>query len=88
MNQNVAVFTSKYVLEEGFPIVNVFHDNDGDWQFLGSQNDLTEADARVVSLGEIVEMDASIADILWLPPGTSAWRTEVGAEWTTVVDSE
>lgn len=32
---NVTVFTTKYVFREGEPILNVFHHEDGAWEFTG-----------------------------------------------------
>jgi hypothetical protein len=50
-------------------------DEDGAWQFHGSQSSRQEGDARVVSLQNIVELDDTIRDLADLPVGWHAWRT-------------
>jgi hypothetical protein len=81
---NVAVFTTKYVVEKGSPIIYVSHDDEGDWQFF-SKEDATEQEARIVTLDEIIERDPSIKEILWMPEGMEAWREGAGKAWTTKV---
>lgn len=88
MNINEAVFTTKYVLTNQSPIVYVIHDLEGAWQFFGSEEHLETEDARIVSLGEIIEMDTTIKEILWMPEGVEARRAQVGDEWTTRIYSE
>ena len=78
---NTASFTTACVLNEAHPIRLVTHDaDDGAWQFLcGDAND--SADARVVGLGSIVELDSSVADLADLPLGWRAWRSAAGEPW-------
>jgi len=78
---NTAVFTTRYVLEQKSDITYVVHDADGDWQFFSAEQFSSEADGRIVSFSEIIEIEPSIADILWIPPGTRAWRTEPTGDW-------
>jgi hypothetical protein len=40
------------------------------------------ADARLVALEEIVEIDSTVLDVADLPPGWQAIRTRVGGAWT------
>lgn len=70
---NQAVFTTKYVVEKNSPIIYVSHDEEGDWQFFGAEVGLTSDDARVVSLGEIIGIQPSLKEILWMPAGMQAW---------------
>ncbi len=80
MEYNLAVITTKYILEEGEPILYVIRDEDGDWQFLDGQ-DITEADAIVVSLGQIIERDNSIKELLDMPKETEAKRKDTNNPW-------
>lgn len=80
-----AVITTKFVLEKQSRIVYVSHDVDGDWQFLGKEDGLSEEDARVVSLGEILKMESSIKDLLWMPEKMQAWWNADKKEWHTSV---
>lgn len=81
INYDIYVFTTKYVLKKGSPIVRVLHDEDGDWQFLGNEDNLQETDAMVVSLGEIIEFDVTLLEIINLPIGKQALRDNTGEVW-------
>src|SRR5688500_15665 len=71
---NVAVITTRYVTEQGSPILLVSHDEvDGGWQFLPS-GAVLEEDARVVALRKIWQLDPSIAELADLPLGWQASR--------------
>jgi len=85
---NQAVFTTKYITEDKSIIVYVVHDKDEDWQFFGSEKGIDEKDGRVISLGEVIRLDPTIKEILWIPAGTEAWRANPGSEWTTGIYSE
>ena len=76
-----AVFTTKFVLRDKFPIVYVTHDEDGDWQFFSGHENITDKDIMIVSLGEIIEYDPSINEVSDLPQGKEAFRENQNASW-------
>lgn len=78
---NVAVITTRQVLEEGYPILMVTHDtDDGGWQVLcGTTNDTN--DGRVISLRTAVEIEPSLVELADLPLGWYAYREAVGSRW-------
>jgi hypothetical protein len=78
-----AVFTTKFVIEDGSDITTVYHDaDDGAWQFLSSDEyENFEEVARVVSLDAIIEIDSSLLEISDLPPGFMAFRPDKSADW-------
>ncbi len=78
---NTATITTVKILERRAPILLVTHDeDDGGWQFLcGTTNE--DADARIVGLGTIVKLDASVNELTDLPVGWRAWRESSGAPW-------
>ncbi len=79
---NTACFTTEHVLN-GSPILRVDHDYDGDWQFHGDSTHATDdEDAKVVCLADIVNRDASLAELHDLPYGWRAERTSTSAQWT------
>jgi hypothetical protein len=79
---NAASFTTKFVLD-GSPIVRVYHDYDGGWQFHGSPEHPTTTDAaRLVSLGSMIALDRSLTLLHDLPCGWRATRSSVNASWT------
>jgi hypothetical protein len=80
-----AVFTTRYVLENNSPIIYVSHDKEGDWQFFGKEDDLTEKDARIITLGEIIALEPLLNKILWIPEGMQAWLNIETQEWITSV---
>lgn len=78
-DKNLAVFTTRQWLEEGAPIIEVYHDEEGDWQFI--TEDWEEEDIRTVALEEIVKRDASINDLFNLDYGESAYREDHTSSW-------
>ena len=78
---NTVAITTRQVLREGYPVLFVSHDTDGNWQVLcGTITD--EKDALVICLGEAVQRDRSIAGPADMPRGWSAWRRSSGEPWT------
>jgi hypothetical protein len=78
---NAYVFTTRFVLIDKSPILSVYHDDDGDWQFLGKETNLKEEDAMVVSLEEILNFDPTIQQILSLPIDSKAYRLNKESVW-------
>ena len=79
---NTAVFTTKYVLNKISPIVCVFrHKEDGAWEFCGKENNIPEEDYRIISLAEVIDIDASILEVSDLPLGSMAYRDNKEALW-------
>lgn len=78
-NRNLGVYTTKQVFE-GEPILYVYHNEDGDWQFHCSDNPKIE-DARLVCLEEITKIDPSVNNIYHLQYGWSAWRKSPEQDW-------
>lgn len=81
INYNQYVITTKYVINNNSPIIRVMHEKDGDWQFLGKEENLSESDAFVLSLEEILCLDKSLQDVLSLPLGKQAYRTSPKDSW-------
>jgi hypothetical protein len=80
MELNQAVITTKYIINDGFTITEVIKDEDGDFQFLGGQV-MTEEDAIVVSLEQIVKLDKSVKCLLEMECETMAYRNSINDEW-------
>jgi hypothetical protein len=78
---NVTTITTRQVLDEGYPILVVTHDeDDGGWQVLcGTTND--PKDGRVVGLDCMYERDPSIGELADLPLGWKAWREATDRDW-------
>ena len=81
INYNQYVITTKYVINNNSPIIRVIHEDDGDWQFLGKEENLCESDAYVLSLGEILCLDKTLQDVLSLTLGKQAYRTSPKDNW-------
>jgi hypothetical protein len=80
--RNCATLTMRQVLDGSEPILLVSYDEDDHaWQFIGT-TDASVADAKIVGLEEIVQLDPTVLDVADLPPGWQAVRDEVGGEWT------
>ena len=80
--RNCATFTMRQVLDGSEPILLVCHDEDDHgWQFIGT-SDASTADARLVSMEEIVHLDPTVLEVADLAPGWQAVRQRVGGPWT------
>lgn len=78
---NTACFTNAKLIELGLPVMRVFHDHDGEWQFLSG--DIEEDDkCKLICLGCIYERDHGLADLNSLPAGWMAERKSVDGVWT------
>lgn len=78
---NKAVFTTNKVLE-GALIVYVYHDSDGDWQFFSADEELTENNAKVISLDEVIKIDSTLKRVIeTLPKGFEAFKKDKDSEW-------
>lgn len=84
--RNLGVYTTKQVLE-GAPILFVYHNEDGDWQFHSSSEPNLD-EAKLVCLEEIVKLDPTINKIYYLPYGWAAWRESKDGEWEIEEDTE
>lgn len=79
---NTAVFTTCYVVKEKHLITEVYHDEDGSWQFFS--DDIIEnidSCAMLVSLNQIVKLDQSILEISDLKQGYVAKRKSLTDSW-------
>jgi len=80
-SENVATLTTKQIVEGRDPILAAYHyADDGMWQF-GSAAAFDEADAAVVSLRYVFDIDPSIAELADLPFGWEASRRAPGQPW-------
>ena len=62
------------------PVMRVFHDHDGDWQFHGAGE--SSPDSGVLSCFHcIVKRDGSLMKLADLPVGWAAWRDDLQGEW-------
>jgi len=78
---NVAAITTRQVLEDKLPILRATHYlGDDSWAFVCGTTNKTE-DARVIGMGEALEIDPSLSGIADLPSGWTAWRDSASGEW-------
>jgi len=81
MNKNQYVLTTRFVIYDNSEIIRIIHEENGDWQFLGCEDNLKESDAVVVSLGEMMDFDNSLSVVDSLPVGKQALRTNKQSPW-------
>ena len=79
-NKNKSAITTKYVVNNNAIIVSVFYDEDGDWQFFGKE-EVSEEDAIVVSIQEMIDIDKSLVNLPDLKEGESAYRKNKESIW-------
>ena len=78
---NMAVYTTRDIIEKVKPILIVTHDqDDGAWQFQTS-NTTWATDARITALEEIVFHDPSVVELSDLPIGWMAIRDSSAGPW-------
>ena len=77
--RNLGVFTTKQAFA-GDPILYVYHNDDGDWQFHTSLEPEL-GDAMIVCLEEITKLDPTINKLYHLQFGWRAWRKSKEDEW-------
>ena len=69
------------ILSGESPLRLVTHDaDDGGWQFLDGDH-VFVADAVVVALGEMLQLDPSLAALAGMPPGHRATRVDGSTPW-------
>lgn len=78
--KNLGVYTTYHAFE-GKPILYVHHNEDGDWQFHTEDEPKIE-DSKLVCLKEIIKLDSTLNEVYYLNYGQTAYRKEIGAEWT------
>ncbi len=80
---STAVFTTKFVIEDKNPITYVSHDSeDGSWQFFSDDEfEDFEKVAKIVGLGEIIELDKTILQLADMPEGYIAYRKNKDDKW-------
>ena len=79
-DKNKSAITTKYVVNNNSIIVSVFYDEDGDWQFFGKE-EVSEEDAIVVSIQEMIDIDKSLVNLPDLKEGESAYRKNKESIW-------
>jgi hypothetical protein len=77
--RNLGVFTTKQTFN-GDPILYVYHNEDGNWQFHTSLEPNLD-DSMIVALEEITKLDPTINDLYHLQFGWRAWRENKQDEW-------
>ena len=78
-------YTTQPVLD-GSPIVWVCHDEDDDWQFF-AEEPVSEDEGRVVHLRHLLELDPSLHEVMSMPMGRAASRSDRQQPWSIGVDS-
>jgi hypothetical protein len=79
---SAAVVSEKMILQGLRPILYVFRDSvDGQWIFLSDEKSAGD-EVAIVSLEEVVKLDASVKQLSSLPPGWKAWREAKNKPWS------
>jgi len=84
--RNLGVFTTQKTLE-GNPILWVYHNKDGAWQFHSEEYSEVE-NAKVVCLEDLVKKDQSLNEVYYLNYGQYAIRKDVNSKWEIFNDEE
>ena len=77
---SLGVFTTKKVFSKTLDLDLIIYDEEGDWQFLNSTEDLETANALIVSIDEILSLSATLSDVIYnMSIGTVAMKLQ--GEW-------
>lgn len=79
---NTAAFSTRQVVSAHAPVLVVYHDHDGDWQFLHA-DDFEEDDCVLVCLGCALQLTPEVAELATLRPGWRAARGSPGEPWAS-----
>ena|SRR5690606_18898755 len=74
---NTLAYTSSLVLS-GHPVRLVFHDHDGEWQFLSGEDN---EECKIICLGCAYERDPGIAILADMATGWMAFRDSPEQSW-------
>jgi len=84
INKNTVALSSKYVILNKSPIVYITVHDDGVWEFWGNEV-VDEKEIMVVTVGQIIEIDPSINEIInAIGVGFAATRSVVDKKWKIV----
>ena len=79
-----------FVMREAFdgkPILTVYHESDGDWQYL-TEGVASPENAQLVHQSHVYDVDPSLRELASMPPGTWAVRQALGAPWSLGEDTD
>lgn len=74
-------FATRHVVDGSLPILEVYHDHDGEWQFMCGTTNAT-SDAKLVCLGCVIERDPSLSQLADMPAGWLAHRESPEHPWS------
>ncbi|NYJ04048.1 hypothetical protein [Petropleomorpha daqingensis] len=80
------VFVMREVFD-GKPVLTVYHESDGDWQYL-TEGQATQENCQIVHQSHVYEVDSSLRELASMPMGTWAVRHTPGAPWIFGEDTD
>jgi hypothetical protein len=86
--RNLGVFVCAHVGTGGAPILEVAHDEDGDWQFLCGGDHGEDDNPMLVCLGHVVDGDPTLNQLAEMCTSHTATRTAPGSPWVVVDEME
>lgn len=80
INEDTEIYILKSIMSGDEPIRLVVHDIDDNWQFL-TGTDISLNDLTIKKLKDVLTLDSSIIDILYIGKGFEAFRYEANTTW-------
>jgi hypothetical protein len=83
-SRNGLVITTRQVMEQGWPILLVTHDDEEPrgWQCVNGHGDTDDRTGGIpVHAEHVLERDPSVAELVDLAPGWHAWRETETDSW-------
>ncbi|MCH2045275.1 MAG: DUF4262 domain-containing protein [Saprospiraceae bacterium] len=75
--KNLCIFTTEQWVNGNAPILRVYHEENGDWQFLTDK----VGEGKLVALEQIILRDPSLNEVFDLEYGEKAERSKIGGRW-------
>jgi hypothetical protein len=70
-------FVRESIANQKEPVLTVYHDHNGDWEFHGATSDKV----TLLCVHHLVDRDKTLNELVGLPVGWCAWRESMGAPW-------
>lgn len=78
------VILCSHVVDDGLPILQVVHEDDGDWQFLCGGDHVSRAQIRSACWTCTMEQDSSLEAVSTLQAGRTALRKNKTGRWQII----
>lgn len=77
VSPHTRAFVRESIADQKEPVLTVYHDHNGDWEFHGATSDKV----ALLCVHHLVDRDKTLNELVDLPIGWCAWRESMDAPW-------